>query len=257
MQIFLPSVFAVWHRHFLAWRDQWQGTFITTFANPLIFLLGFSVGVGSVINTMSGVGYLAFVLPGVMMHVTMFQGGFEPVIHMFARMLRERMWHAVLVTPVSLHQLLMGELFWAGCKAGLAGLVMLLVGALFGGVATGWQGLLAVPLILFGGLMSAVVGMLYLSFIRTHYDQNAFFTFWLLPPMFFSGTFFELSRLPEWLQWVAQVFPQTHAIVLARSITAGLPITATEVLYHLTVLIGMGLVCYVLAYQRIKNRLLS
>jgi lipooligosaccharide transport system permease protein len=43
----------------------------------------------------------------------------------------------------------------------------------------------------------------------------------LLPMFLFSGSFYQLSVFPEWLQTVIRLFPLAHAIDLVRGLTLG------------------------------------
>ena len=86
-------------------------------ANPLLFLFAFGFGLGAVIDDMGGLDYLAYVVPGMMAYSAMFAASFETTIGSFARFNMQKTWDAVLATPVSLLELLLGEAVWAACKA--------------------------------------------------------------------------------------------------------------------------------------------
>ena len=54
------------------------------------------------------------------------------------------------------------------------------------------------------------------------------------PMMLLSGVWFSLEGSPEWVQWVAQIFPLTHVLDAARAIMldgAGISAIATDLLY--------------------------
>lgn len=54
------------------------------------------------------------------------------------------------------------------------------------------------------------------------------------PMMLLSGVWFSLEGSPEWIQWVAQIFPLTHVLDAARAIMldgAGISAIATDLLY--------------------------
>ena len=71
-----------------------------------------------------------------MAYSAMFAASFETTIGSFARFNMQKTWDAVLATPVSLIELLLGEAFWAACKAMISAVCVLLVGALWGGVGS-------------------------------------------------------------------------------------------------------------------------
>lgn len=52
---------AVWLRNCLTWRRMIWSSMASNVANPLIFLIAFGFGLGSFIETIDGLPYLAFV----------------------------------------------------------------------------------------------------------------------------------------------------------------------------------------------------
>ena len=108
---------AVCRRQYLVWRKIIWPSLSTNVANPVLFLFAFGFGLGAVIDDMGGLDYLAYVVPGMMAYSAMFAASFETTIGSFARFNMQKTWDAVLATPVSLIELLLGEAFWAACKA--------------------------------------------------------------------------------------------------------------------------------------------
>ena len=108
---------AVCRRQYLVWRKTIWPSLSTNVANPVLFLFAFGFGLGAVIDDMGGLDYLAYVVPGMMAYSAMFAASFETTIGSFARFNMQKTWDAVLATPVSLLELLLGEAFWAACKA--------------------------------------------------------------------------------------------------------------------------------------------
>jgi ABC-2 type transport system permease protein len=54
------------------------------------------------------------------------------------------------------------------------------------------------------------------------------------PMMLLSGVWFSLEGSPEWVQWVAKIFPLTHVLDAARAIMldgAGLTAISTDLFY--------------------------
>ena len=62
------------------------------------------------------------------------------------------------------------------------------------------------------------------AFAATQDKDSAFSTlyrFAIIPMFLFSGTFFPISQLPQWLQVVAYVTPLYHGVTLCRDFTLG------------------------------------
>ena len=106
---------------------------------------------------------------------------------------------------------------WAvvGARVGVSLVVALVQGVVFVGVAltppfglqlTGsWW--LAVPLLIAGTLSFLAIGLLVGAIAKTDEAASAMANFVVLPMAFLSGTFFDISAAPAWLQAVSKVFP--------------------------------------------------
>jgi ABC-2 type transport system permease protein len=102
-----------------------------------------------------------------------------------------------------------------GARVGVSLVVALVQAALFVGIAltppfglqlTGsWY--LALPLLMAGTLAFLSVGLLVGSIARTDEAASAMVNFVVLPMAFLSGTFFDITAAPGWLQAVSKVLP--------------------------------------------------
>ena len=104
----------------------------------------------------------------------------------------------------------------------------------------------------FGALMQAVAARLE--------DENFFFVvlgrFIMMPLFLFSGTFFPLTSMPFFLQWIGWVSPLWHATELGRYLTYGHAISSTMMWVHFLVLLTM-LVSGVILSARIFTKRLA
>jgi len=107
---------AVWRRNALVWRRLMGPSIATNVLDPLIFLFAFGYGLGAVIDRVGGLDYLSFVVPGMMCYAAMFAASFESSISVYARFHMQRTWDAILATPVTLAELMFGEMSWAATK---------------------------------------------------------------------------------------------------------------------------------------------
>ena len=104
----------------------------------------------------------------------------------------------------------------------------------------------------FGALMQALAGMLE--------NEDIFFTvlqrFVIMPLFLFSGTFYPLTNMPIYLQWIGWISPLWHATELGRWLTYGHEIS-TLMLYAHFVFLNSILVIAVIASRRIFTRRLG
>jgi lipooligosaccharide transport system permease protein len=246
---------AVTRRQYLVWRKVIWSSLSTNVANPILFLFAFGFGLGAVVDRMAGLGYLAFVVPGMMAYSAMFAASFETTVGSFARFDFQKTWDATLATPVTLLELLLGEALWATCKAMISAICVLAVGALWGGVGSAGGALLSLPVILLGGFAFATCGLVATAYARSWEFFSYFFTFWITPMFVFSGVFFAVDRFPDYIEPIAWVLPMTHLIEVVRPLVAGQDLALLEALGHVAYVAALGAVAFVVAYRRLKARL--
>jgi lipooligosaccharide transport system permease protein len=246
---------AVCRRQYLVWRRIIWPSLSTNVANPVLFLFAFGFGLGAVIDDMGGLDYLAYVVPGMMAYSAMFAASFETTIGSFARFNMQKTWDAVLATPVSLIELLLGEAFWAACKAMISAVCVLLVGALWGGVGSPMGTLLSLPLIFLAGLSFAACGLAATAYARSWEFFSYFFTFWVTPMFVFSGVFFGVDRFPDVVEPLVWVLPMTHLIEVVRPLVAGQELALGPALGHVAYVAALAAAAFLLAYRRLRVRL--
>jgi lipooligosaccharide transport system permease protein len=246
---------AVTRRQYLVWRKVIWPSLTTNVANPLLFLFAFGFGLGAVVDRMAGLGYLAFVVPGMMAYSAMFAASFETTVGSFARFDFQKTWDATLATPVTLLELLLGEALWATCKAMISAICVLVVGALWGGIGSPGGALLSLPVILLGSFAFAACGLVATAYARSWEFFSYFFTFWITPMFVLSGVFFAVDRFPDYVEPIAWILPMTHLIQVVRPLVAGQDLALLDALGHVTYVAALGAVAFVVAYRRLETRL--
>jgi lipooligosaccharide transport system permease protein len=217
---------AVTRRQYLVWRKVLWSSLTTNVVNPILFLFAFGFGLGAVVHEMGGLGYLAFVVPGMMAYSAMFAASFETTIGSFARFDFQKTWDATLATPVTLLELLLGEAMWATCKAMLSALCVLVVGALWGGI----------------GFTFATCGLVATAHAKSWEFFSYFFTFWVTPMFVFSGVFFGVDRFPDYIEPVAWILPMTHLVEVVRPLVAGQELGLLPALGHIAYVAALATV---------------
>ena len=247
--------FAVWRRQALVWRRLIWSSLTGNVIDPLLFLFAFGYGLGAVVDRIGGLDYLTFVVPGMMAYAIMFSSSFEATISAFSRFHLQRTWDAILATPVTLTELLLGEALWAATKGMISALCMVLVGWLWGGVPDVGGALLALPVLALGGLCFGCCGLAGMAHAKTWEFFSYFFTFWVTPMFMFSGTFFEVTRFPWFIQAIAWALPMTHVVAVVRPLTAGLPVDPVAALGHAAYVAALAVAAFLLARHRLSRRL--
>ena len=124
MRLELSSrAFAVWRRNFLVWKKLALPSILGNLADPMIYLFGLGYGLGGLLPQVEGTSYIAFLAAGTVCASTMNAASFEALYSAFSRMHVQRTWEAIMNAPVTLEDVMAGELLWAAAKATLSGIV--------------------------------------------------------------------------------------------------------------------------------------
>jgi lipooligosaccharide transport system permease protein len=248
------SVAGVWRRHLRALLRVWKVAITWFVIEPGIVLLALALGIGQLVGTMEGdLSYAAFVAPGIVIGTAMFHAIFEASWSCFER-INQSLYETFLTAPVTVAEIVAGELAFAATRAVISTLAV----ASFG-IAFGWIPLAAMPgllLVSVGvGLVFGGIGQLFAALSPSMHALSLVFTLVATPMYFFSGSFFPIAVLPDWLEPVAWVMPLTPLVQLARGISLGV---LTEVhLWCAVYVVVLSAVLYPIAVRCMARRLLK
>jgi len=225
-KVALPDVtfraFYVWFRDFRVWLTFYKASLIGNLGEPLLYLLAMGLGLGKMVGTVNGIPYIAFLAPGLVCSAAMYSATFECTFGAFTRMTRQQTYDAILATPVSLDEIVAGEIMWGATKSLFSGTAMLIVMSLFGLVNSFWA-LLALPLVVLVGLLFSSLSMIVTAKSQSYDFFSYYFTLGIAPMFLFSGIFFPIENLPQWAQTMAWFLPLTHGVNVSRALFTGNP----------------------------------
>ena len=247
----------VWQRNLIVYRKIWLVNFLPPLLEPLFYLLAFGVGLSLLVGDLSfegrTVSYISFITPSLLAITIMQNAFFENTFASFVRMYYQKTFDAMMATPLSVEEVITGEIIWGATKSLIAATIMLGVVSLFGLVQYP-DALLVIPLSFLWGFAFGCVGMLFTGIVPS-IDMFNLPVFLFITPMFlFSGTFFPLSGLPGWAQTLALVFPLTHLVQMTRSVCLG--ILSIDLLWPLAYMIVFSAVLFPLALASMHKRLI-
>lgn len=187
------------------------------FVEPLIFLFALGLGLGHYVTKMDGMNYLQFLSSGLIVTSAMFTATFECSYGTYIRLEYEKIYNGMLGAPLTVKDLLLGEILWAGTKGLFFSSAVLSVICLFGILPL--KLFLIVPLIgLLTGLMFAALSLIVTSFISDINQFNFYISGAISPMFFFSGVVFSLNSLPPMIRYLAELLPLTHSVRLLRQL---------------------------------------
>jgi lipooligosaccharide transport system permease protein len=231
-------------------------------ANPVLYLVSIGLGVGAYIdkNTggmgVDGVSYITFLAPALLATAAI-QGAIDESVYPTLEGFKwDKIFFSMNSTPLSGNHIAMGVFFNCVIRVTFTAVIYWFVMLAFGVLESPRAWLAIFTAIMagaaFGALMQALAGMLE--------NEDIFFTvlgrFVIMPLFLFSGTFYPLTNMPIFLQWIGWISPLWHATELGRWLTYGHEISSLMLYVHFIFLNSLLLIGIV-ASRRIFTRRLG
>jgi lipooligosaccharide transport system permease protein len=246
--------FRVLQRHKDVFMKMWKTSIFPPFIDPIFYLFGMGYGLGALVVKVEGMSYAQFIAPGLISSVIMSAPFFECTIGAFVRLKYQNTWDAMISTPVSIEDVVTGEILYGCAKSLLQGGAILIVVALFGLVLSPWA--LLIPLVcIFAGFMFGAIAMVYTSFIPELSYVDYFFTLLMTPMFIFAGTFFPVKNLPFWAQKAAYYMPLYHTVNINRMLITGR--INSSIIDDLIWVFGVGLIFFFLSLKLMRRRVIK
>lgn len=216
------------------YRRTWRGSVISTFLNPVLYLLAMGVGLGSLVDEGAGsadlgIPYLTFLAPGLLAATAMQTGAGDASYPVMAGIKWRKTYQAVLSTPVGVRDLVLGHLGWVTLRLTFVTVVFAAIMTAFGATSV-TEGALSVPPAVLTGLAFAAVVTAYTANLQRETGLATLFRFGIVPLFLFSGTFFPIEQLPDLVEPFAYVTPLWHGVALCRGFGLGVGFTVTPLL---------------------------
>lgn len=244
-----------------AYRRVWRGSVFSSFVSPVLYLLAMGVGLGTLVDqgdrgaSLPGGSYLAFLAPALLAVQAMMTGAGDSSWPVMAGIRWQKTFEAALATPVRAIDIARGYLGWTSIRLVLVTGVYALVIVLFG-VAGPVRSFAAIGPAVLTGMAFAAPVMAYTSMLKNETGLSNLFRFGIVPLFLFSGTFFEVEQLPDWLEPVAVATPLWHGVQLCRAVVLVEP-TRFPWAWHVAYLVIVAVVGVLLAQRNLAKRLVT
>ena len=228
------------------YRRLWHGSVFSSFVIPVLFLAAIGLGLGGLVDersgSVAGLSYLDFVTPGLLAATAMQQATGGALWPVMAGTKWVRFFHGIVATPVGAADVYGGYVVWSALRSAASAGIFLAVATVLGGVPSPW-GILALP----AAVLTASAFTAPLTAFAATQDTDLSFAIILrliiMPLFLFSGTFYPIDRLPDWLQPLCWLSPLWHGVELCRAATTGRA-DWDAVMVHLTVLVAVVVVSW-------------
>lgn len=249
---FASNAFQVTMRNITVWRRVALSSAIGYVGEPLLFLVALGYGLGQVVPELDGMSYAEFIAPGLVVSTVMYTATFEGTFGSYTRMATQHTYDAILATPVTIGELVAGEIFFGALKACFGGTIVLGVATAFH-LVPAWSAVLVVPVAFLAGLLFSAMALVVSGLAKSYDVFNYYFTLIIAPMYLFGGVFFPLDRMPASIQRAASFVPLTHVVVLSRSLVRG--DVRPSLLFHAVAVVLFLIPAYFVAERAVRRRL--
>jgi ABC-2 type transport system permease protein len=217
----LRSALMVWRRDLVRLRRN-SVRIVFGLAQPLGFLIVFSIGVAGVVSSQAlpeQVSYKVFIFPGVLAMTIISSALIACVSIVWDRefgFMRE-----MLVAPVSRVALIAGKTLGGSSIAMLQGLIILILAPLVGIDLTPARLLALIGVLALMAVAMTALGIAVASSVDRIQTLQTVMALLIQPLIFTSGALFPIDELPGWLTAICYLNPATYGVDLARRALLG------------------------------------
>lgn len=246
-------------RNLLVYKYTWMVIF-SGFFEPLFYLLGIGLGLGSMVPPIDGVGYSAYVAPGLLASSCLNGAITDGFFNVHWKLHHQKTYDGILATPMRVPDVAFGEMLWALGRGSLYAAVFLAV-LLALGEMTGrplllsrWA-LLAWPAAVLAAASFSAMAICLTTIARKVQDFDMVMGLLVMPMFLFSGIFVPVARFPEPVQWIVRATPLYHAVAMLRQLTTGG--VSVSLAGHLACLVAAGTIAFCVAMYRLERALIK
>jgi lipooligosaccharide transport system permease protein len=227
---------------------------LSSILEPLLYLLSIGFGIGALVGRVYGirVPYVDFVAPGILATTAMNAAFNQTSFVIFQRMRDDRVYDAIVPTPLSVADITLGEVASAVLSGVFAAsgfvLVMLALGLVVSPALA-----LAIPGSLLVGYAFGAAGIAVMTYMRGVADFQLV-QLVMLPMFLFATTFYPLGVYPDWVRPLIEALPLYQSIQLLREPALGS--FHWDMLISAAYLLAFGTGALILATRRLTRKLL-
>lgn len=188
----------------------WPQTLFPPVITQTLYFLIFGKFIGSQINDIHGISYMAFIIPGLVM-MSVINNSFMNVVSSFFSSKFQRSIEELLVSSTSNWVIIAGYVTGGVVRGIIIGFLVFLVSILFTRPEIYHIGIIFV-FILLTAIVFALGGLLNAIFAKKFDDISIFPTFILTPLIYLGGVFYSIENLPPFWRMLSKFNPVLYMV---------------------------------------------
>lgn len=188
----------------------WQQTLLPPAITMTLYFIIFGNLIGSRIGEMSGLNYMSFIMPGLIM-MSVINNAYSNVSSSFFSNKFQRSVEELLVAPVPNSVILAGFVFGGVARGILTGIIVTIV-ALFFTDVTVYNFWVLTSVILLSSILFSLGGFINALYANKFDDVSIIPTFVLTPLSYLGGVFFSTDLLPETWRFISEFNPILYMV---------------------------------------------
>ena len=217
----------------------WAQTLVPPAITMTLYFLIFGSLIGSRIGPMDGIGYMDFIVPGLVM-MSVIQNAYGNISSSFFGAKFGRHVEELLVSPMPNWVILSGYVAGGVLRGLMVGVIVLGVAMLFTTVRIPHP-LVTLSTVLLGATIFSLAGFINAAYARKFDDIAIVPTFILTPLTYLGGVFYSVTLLPDWAAKATHLNPIFYMVNAFRYGLLGHSDVPLPVAYGLMLLFVVGL----------------
>ncbi|MFI5843804.1 ABC transporter permease [Catenuloplanes sp. NPDC051500] len=216
----VAPAFRVFRRELRVWLPDWRRHAVFSIAESTVAVIAFGILLGKYVTLPGGGRYIDFVAPALVLGSCLQTVTLDGLYATRTNLYDRRLFESMLTAPLTIAQVIGGELMWHAFRATFQGTIM---AALFLAAGADFSpSIVLLPLLLaVAGPCFSAPAMLWTSMSPKFTNLLYFNTLVVAPLYYLSGVFFPVDALPEAVRPLVQISPLYQAIHVGRAIFAG------------------------------------
>ncbi len=238
-KIYYVGFKTILHKEIKRFLRVWAQSLLPPVISSLLYFVIFGTFIGQRVGTMSGISYIQYIAPGMIM-MWIITNSFVNVVFSFYISRFERSIEQLLVSPLPNYLILLGYISGGVARGICVGFVVTLTALLFTHLEIHHLGLL-ITIIIFSAALFSLAGFINAIFAKTFDHTSIIPTFVLTPLTYLGGVFYSVNALPSFWRELSFLNPVLYIINIFRYSMLGVTDVSISVALTIVIIITCAL----------------